>query len=166
MFFISISTSPKAYELIISGDHKNGTKIYGPIKDDLEKFSRQTFRTYFCKAAKQYIAVDTNGKLYPCHRYIGNEEYSIGDISSGFNKNRSRYINASIFEKTKCNSCWARYLCGGGCDNEAETISGDILHPVTSKCEIRRRMLEEGMVLYLRLREQGVDNFDKLFANQ
>ena len=155
----------EAFNIIVSGESNWKSKIYGPIKDDLEKLSQQTFRTHFCKAAKQYVAVDTDGRLYPCHRYIGNPLYSIGDIVSGFNTTRNRYINSDIFSKKRCESCWIRYLCGGGCDNEAEMLNGDITIPVAIKCEIRKRMLHEALVLYLKLREEGMENLDEMFSN-
>jgi len=155
----------EAYNLIVSGESNLKERIYGPIKDDLEKLSKQTLRTHFCKAAKQYIAVDVDGKLYPCHRYIGKPQYSIGDIINGFSQSRERYIQTSIFTQNHCNRCWARYLCGGGCDNEAETLNNDIRVPIEIKCDIRKKMLYEGLILYLRLREAGVDNIDTLFSN-
>lgn len=149
-------------------NYKDNVKLnngaYGQIKDDIEKIDRQTIRAYFCKAAKNYVAIDTDGKIYPCHRYIGNKKYSIGDLYNGFSTEKNKYVDATIFSKKECGICWARFLCGGGCYHEAEITNNDILSPSNKKCYYIRKILEESFKLYLRLKESGLDDVNELFC--
>lgn len=69
-----------------------------------------------CGAGRAMIAVGTDGILYPCQRFMGMSDYSYGDVHSGISgKVRDEFLNTTVENKEKCTTCWAKYLCGGGC---------------------------------------------------
>jgi len=97
-----------------------------------------------CGAGHEYLAVTPNGDLYPCHQFVGREQYKLGNLdSSCINQELSKYFqNAHIYNKVKCQSCWARFFCSGGCHANAEAFNGDIYLPYQLGCELQKMRLE------------------------
>jgi uncharacterized protein len=91
---------------------------------------------YPCGAGGGYFSVATDGKWYACHRAIGDEAYALGD-NTGLNEDKRRgFIQARhVHAQTDCRTCWARYLCSGGCHQEANTRS-------ESSCDFIRGWLD------------------------
>jgi uncharacterized protein len=78
-------------------------------------------QTSFCSAGKNLFTVSPEGDIYFCHRFVGNEQYKIGDIYKGFfedNKIRKVSMHSNVDNDPRCKKCFARYLCGGGCVHE------------------------------------------------
>ncbi|MEW6572280.1 MAG: thioether cross-link-forming SCIFF peptide maturase [Bacillota bacterium] len=102
-----------------------------------------TKRLTGCGAGFAYLAVGVDGRLYPCHQFVGVGEFCIGDIDSGISRkdivNCFRY--AHVYNKP-CAACWARFLCGGGCHAAAYTVNGDILKPYEVGCALMRKRVE------------------------
>ena len=115
-----------------------------------------------CGAGYQYLAVTPGGKLYPCHQFVGHPEYCLGDLNRGITRPdlQEQFRQAHIFSKPVCRSCWARFLCGGGCHAQAALQSGDLHHPGPLTCELVQARLE-GALYYLALgqslQENGID---------
>ena len=108
--------------------------------------SKQFFR---CGCGKSGIYVDTNGELYPCAHFIGMNEYSIGNLSTGINEEkRNDYLNLSVSNRKSCNLCWARYLCGGGCHYQSVLANDSIKKPDETKCELVKHLIKEAIRLY------------------
>lgn len=145
-------------------NNRNLEFSYGQLEDDLKKIDNQTFRGYFCKAAKSYLCIDTDGSIYPCHRYIGDKKYIIGHIKSGFLEKRNSYIKCTVFNKTECEKCWAKFLCGGGCYQESEIINKDLYIPYENKCYFIKGILRESIFFYLRLKENGIDDISFMYS--
>ena len=101
-------------------------------------------RVAACGAGHEYLAVSENGELYPCHQFVGNDAYKMGNIREGVtNKALSGvFRNSHIFNKPKCEACFARYLCSGGCHANAENLNGDLLFPYEIGCEIQKKRIE------------------------
>lgn len=97
-----------------------------------------------CGAGYQYLAVTPEGDLYPCHQFVGHPEYRLGDLSGGITRPdiREQFRQAHVFSKPACRSCWARFLCGGGCHAQAALTSGDLRRPYALTCELVRARLE------------------------
>jgi|CZCB01.1.fsa_nt_gi uncharacterized protein len=103
-----------------------------------------------CGAGYQYIAATPSGELYPCHQFVGNESFVLGDVWSGIKKREvaEMFRHTSILEKRNCRSCWARYLCSGGCHAVSYRSSGDIAGVDDVACEITRMRLEAALAAY------------------
>src|SRR5699024_7587601 len=153
------------YDSIIKGKFNSDMPVYGQVKDDLEKIDNQTNLAYFCKASKSYFSVDVDGKLYPCHRFVGMKKYYIGDVFDGINNNNRLFLDSNVFNKHKCQKCWAKFLCGGGCYYDSLLLMKDINVPNNQKCFLIKSFLEISFKLYLRLIEEGFD-VTKLYRSQ
>ena len=106
-------------------------------------------RVSACGAGHEYYAVATNGDLYPCHQFVGKEEYKLGTVFDESVKSDipQKFRNAHIFNKPKCQKCFAKYFCSGGCHANNVNMNGNILEPYEIGCEIQKKRLE--CALYL-----------------
>ena len=97
-----------------------------------------------CGCGNEYIAVTPEGDIYPCHQFVGNSKFIMGNILDGsYNaKMKSQFAGANIFTKNKCNDCWAKFFCSGGCNANNFTYEGNILNPHKLSCEIEKKRLE------------------------
>jgi len=101
-------------------------------------------RSIGCGAGSEYVAVTPEGELYPCHQFVGNEDFKLGDVFSGVlnTKKREEFKKANVFAKEECKSCWAKYYCSGGCHANAYNTNGDILKPYRIGCEMEKKRIE------------------------
>lgn len=86
----------------------------------IDEIHRGTHRPYPCGAGAAYLSVNATGEVFACHRLIDDPAFAMGDVVSGLDHSaRSRHLSRShVDQMVPCNSCWARYLCGGGCYHE------------------------------------------------
>ena len=97
-----------------------------------------------CGAGHEYFAVAVNGDLYPCHQFVGRENYRLGNVFDGVVREGlpAYFRNSHVLNKEKCRNCWARFFCSGGCHANAELFNGDIKKPYEIGCEIQKKRLE------------------------
>ena len=100
-----------------------------------------------CGAGIEYLAVTPEGDIYPCHQFVGKQDYRLGNVWDGIlHPEISRqFAGAHIYTKNGCANCWARFLCGGGCHANAVERGGDILSPDNIACAIMRKRLETAL---------------------
>ena len=108
-----------------------------------------------CGAGVKYLAVAPNGDIYPCHQFVGEKEYCMGNVQSGVIDESIRDIFAStdLTTKPKCASCWAKYHCSGGCNANAIHFNNDISVPYEISCEIFKKRLECALYIYSKAHE-------------
>ncbi|RLJ07404.1 MAG: hypothetical protein DRP12_02280, partial [Candidatus Aenigmatarchaeota archaeon] len=136
------------------------------IKDYLSLFlfPKNTETCIGCSSGISHplLAIDLDGKVYPCDSFFGEEGMKLGDIENGFEKiieegNKIRY-NRSIDQIENCNKCnWKRF-CGGGCIAESYYLYKDIHHP-TIYCEYNKKMFEFFASMLPSFLESGIENF-------
>jgi len=97
-----------------------------------------------CGAGNEYVAVTPSGDIYPCHQFVGKEEFIIGNVDEGVKENSisNEMYNANITSKEKCKNCWAKYFCGGGCHANAYNFNGTFLEPYEVGCELEKKRIE------------------------
>jgi uncharacterized protein len=102
-----------------------------------------------CGAGVGYLAVATNGTLYPCHRFVGQQQYQMGRVDQGVTNDslRSMFLKISVNRKPICRTCWIKYHCGGGCHAHAAKFNGNIYEPYTIECELMKHRLKIGAYL-------------------
>jgi uncharacterized protein len=86
----------------------------------MEQIHRGTHRPYPCGAGAAYLSVSAEGRVFACHRTVNDPSFAMGDLRSGLD-HRARYrllVDNNVDNVSPCKSCWARYLCGGGCYHE------------------------------------------------
>lgn len=88
----------------------------------LHEIHRGSHRPYPCGAGAGYLSVKADGGLYACHRLVDDKRFAMGDVRSGSDVARRTVHLAQrhVDRQEPCRSCWARYLCGGGCYHEVE----------------------------------------------
>ena len=97
-----------------------------------------------CGAGSEYLAVTPSGQLYPCHQFVGDERFRLGDLDTGIVKQDliAEFSKCHVFAKPECASCWARYYCSGGCMANAHHTHGDIQKPDKISCELQKKRVE------------------------
>ena len=97
-----------------------------------------------CGAGFEYVAISPTGEIYPCHQFVGDEDFRMGSVLSGeFNKKmQADFMKCSIFTKEKCRDCFAKYFCSGGCAANAQHYNGSIYKPHELTCAILKKRTE------------------------
>ncbi|HXL04105.1 MAG TPA: thioether cross-link-forming SCIFF peptide maturase [Bacillota bacterium] len=97
-----------------------------------------------CGAGIDYLAVSPSGSIYPCHQFVGKPEFRMGDVFRGSLDPGiiSQFRHAHIYNKSGCGTCWARFICSGGCHAAAYGSSADILVPDKVACAIQKKRIE------------------------
>lgn len=102
-----------------------------------------------CGAGTEYLAVTPEGDLYPCHQFVGMEDFKLGSVHTGIvgSDTIKTFEGCSVYSKDDCKACWAKYYCGGGCAANAFNFSGDIQKPYKIGCEMQRKRTECAVAL-------------------
>lgn len=102
-----------------------------------------------CGAGHEYVAITPDGDIYPCHQFVGNTEFLLGNIKDGIeNKELSKeFKKAHIYNKPRCKECWARFYCSGGCQANNFNFNGDIHVPYEIGCEMQKKRIECAIAL-------------------
>lgn len=102
-----------------------------------------------CGAGCEYVAVTPDGDIYPCHQFVGNEAYKLGNVYDGsfLKELSSQFAALNIYTREECSHCWARFYCSGGCSASNLLVNGDIKHPHKVGCELERKRLECAIAL-------------------
>ena len=97
-----------------------------------------------CGSGTEYMAVTPWGDLYPCHQFVGEEAYKLGDIWNGVTNTavRDEFKLCNAYARPECADCWARLYCSGGCAANAYHASGSIRGVYSYGCELFRKRIE------------------------
>lgn len=132
-----------AKEIITRGSSGNSFKFYH-FAIDLDGGPCVYKRISGCGAGFEYIAVTPEGDIYPCHQFVGNENYKMGTVFEGILNNSiiSMFENSHVYKKEECRNCWAKFYCSGGCQANNYNFNGDILKPYKFGCKLQKKRLE------------------------
>ena len=111
---------------------------------DLEQGPCVYKRVAGCGAGTEYVAVTPEGDIYPCHQFVGNPDFRLGNVAEDSFENRlyGDFNRAHIYNKEKCRSCWAKFYCSGGCHANAYNANGTLAEPYEMGCEMEKKRLE------------------------
>ncbi len=120
---------------------------------DLEQGPCVIKRMSGCGAGCEYVAVTPDGDIYPCHQFVGNKDFLLGNVTDKTYSDRltSSFADANVYTKPKCSECWAKFYCSGGCHANAYQFSKDIMTPYEIGCELERKRVE--CALYIKAKE-------------
>ena len=110
-----------------------------------------------CGSGTEYMAVTPWGDLYPCHQFVGEEAYKLGDVWSGVTNTalREEFRACNAYARPACADCWARLYCSGGCAANAYHASGSIRGIYEAGCELFRKRMECAIMLQAALAEEA-----------
>ena len=102
-----------------------------------------------CGSGNEYLAVTPEGDVYPCHQFVGMQEWKMGSVYDGtLDAQQKAYFAAcTVYEKPDCKACWAKYYCSGGCNANNYRYEGDVLRAHTISCEMEKKRMECAIAL-------------------
>ena len=108
-----------------------------------------------CGSGTEYMAVTPWGDLYPCHQFVGDEAFKLGDIWKGVTNEavREDFRSCNAYARPECADCWAKLYCSGGCAANAYHASGSIRGIYENGCELFRKRME--CAIMMKVAEQG-----------
>lgn len=97
-----------------------------------------------CGSGTEYMAVTPWGDLYPCHQFVGDEKFKLGDIWNGVeNKGiQDEFASCNVYAREECRDCWAKLYCSGGCAANAYHSTGSVKGVYKYGCELFRKRME------------------------
>ena len=126
-------------------DLKNGPCIYKRITG--------------CGSGTEYMAVTPWGELYPCHQFVGEEAYSLGNIWDGVTNKEAQdgFRSCNAYARPECKDCWAKLYCSGGCAANAYHATGNIGGVYKYGCELFKKRIECAIMMQVALSEEEND---------
>lgn len=110
-----------------------------------------------CGCGNEYVAVTPDGEIYPCHQFVGQSNFIMGNVleqSGNFeNELKIAFSKANIFTKKSCPDCWARFFCSGGCNANNQLYNENILNPLEVSCKLEKKRLECALMIKAALAE-------------
>ena len=97
-----------------------------------------------CGSGTEYLAVTPWGDLYPCHQFVGDKEFLMGNVDEGITKPEigKEFGDCNVYSKQKCKDCFAKYYCSGGCAANAYKQNGSINTTYDIGCEMEKKRVE------------------------
>lgn len=97
-----------------------------------------------CSCGNEYIAVTPEGDIFPCHQFVGDDQWKMGSVLDGsFDfEAKNRFAETNVYTKEKCRSCWAKFYCSGGCNANNWQYEGSVRKPHEISCALEKKRIE------------------------
>ncbi|MBE5988385.1 uncharacterized protein BXY41_101641 [Lacrimispora xylanisolvens] len=108
-----------------------------------------------CGSGTEYLAVTPWGDFYPCHQFVGEEEFLLGNVDTGVTNTqiRDEFKLCNVYAKDKCRDCFARFYCSGGCAANSYNFHGSITDAYDTGCEMQKKRIECAIMIKAALAE-------------
>lgn len=132
-----------AFELVKRKKEGNGFNFFH-FMIDLSQGPCIAKRLRGCGSGHEYVAVTPEGDIYPCHQFVGNTDFKMGNVTEGkLNTDIQQHFKGSnVYTKEECSNCWAKFYCSGGCAANAHQFNNDINIPYKVGCELEKKRVE------------------------
>ena len=112
-----------------------------------------------CGSGTEYLAVTPWGDFYPCHQFVGNEDFLMGNVDTGITntKIRDEFKCCNVYSKEKCKNCFAKFYCSGGCAANSYNFHGNIHDAYDLGCELQKKRVECTIMLKAALAAEEED---------
>ena len=149
----------RLYEIMAENVEKTGKKPFNffHYMIDLNQGPCAVKRLRGCGCGNEYVAVTPDGDIYPCHQFVGIDEWKMGNIYTGDvdPKIADYFAKTHIYSKQGCSDCWARFYCSGGCNANGFIYEGDVRIPHKLQCAMMKKRVECGIALGVKLGEHN-----------
>ncbi len=134
----------KLAELMLEHDKENDPFTFYHYMIDLTGGPCIYKRISGCGSGTEYMAVTPWGDLYPCHQFVGDEKFKLGDIWQGVTNHEIQkdFADCNVYAHPECRDCWARLYCSGGCAANAYHATGSIRGVYEAGCRLFRKRME------------------------
>ncbi|MFR1726708.1 thioether cross-link-forming SCIFF peptide maturase [[Clostridium] hylemonae] len=112
-----------------------------------------------CGSGTEYLAVTPWGDFYPCHQFVGQEEFLMGNVEEGIVRPEiaDEFRSCNVYSKEKCKNCFAKFYCSGGCMANAYNFHGTIHEAYEIGCEMQRKRVECAIMMKAALAEEDLE---------
>lgn len=112
-----------------------------------------------CGSGTEYLAVTPWGDLYPCHQFVGNEDFLLGNVDDGIVKKNicEEFKQCNVYSKPKCKDCFAKLFCSGGCAANSYNFHGNINDSYEVGCEMERKRVECAIMIKAALADEDAE---------
>ena len=102
-----------------------------------------------CGSGTEYMAVTPWGDLYPCHQFVGEEKFRLGDVWKGVTNPdvQNEFAECNVYTREECRNCWAKLYCSGGCAANAYHATGSVNGIYSTGCELFKKRMECAIML-------------------
>ena len=127
---------------------------------DLEGGPCLSKRLSGCGSGTEYLAVTPWGDLYPCHQFVGDEDFLMGNVDDGITKPEiaCEFRNCNVYSKDKCKKCFAKFYCSGGCMANSYKFHNTIYDSYDISCEMERKRVECAIMIKAALADTEGDD--------
>jgi len=134
----------KLAELMIERDKEGKPFTFYHYMIDLQGGPCIYKRISGCGSGTEYMAVTPWGDLYPCHQFVGDEKFCLGNIWDGVKNTeiQKEFASCNVYAREECRDCWARLYCSGGCAANAYHATGSVKGVYKNGCELFRKRME------------------------
>jgi len=134
----------KLAELMLERDRQGRPFTFYHYMIDLEGGPCIYKRISGCGSGTEYMAVTPWGDLYPCHHFVGDDKYKLGDIWNGVSNTdiQAEFASCNVYARKECRDCWARLYCSGGCAANAYHSTGSVKGIYEYGCDLFKKRLE------------------------
>mgnify|MGYP002757367077 CR=1 FL=1 len=134
----------KLADMLIEGIDKDENFVFYHYMIDLDNGPCVYKRISGCGSGTEYMAVTPTGELYPCHQFVGNKEFKIGELDTGIERNDliEDFKSCNAYSRKECQDCWAKLYCSGGCAANSYNATGSIEGVYDYQCKIFRKRIE------------------------
>lgn len=110
-----------------------------------------------CGSGTEYLAVTPWGDLYPCHQFVGQENFLLGNVDTGITNTpvRDEFKLCNVYAKEKCRDCFARFYCSGGCAANSYNFHGTITDAYDIGCAMQKKRIECAIMIKAALADDG-----------
>lgn len=142
-------------EIMLKEHRKDDGFNFFHFNIDLEQGPCVIKRLRGCGAGHEYVAITPEGDIYPCHQFVGNEDFKMGSLDQGILRHdiSDTFSHMNVLEREGCKDCWAKFYCSGGCSAGNYNMNKDIRIPYKLACELEKKRVE--CAIYLKAAEAG-----------
>ncbi len=111
-----------------------------------------------CGSGTEYLAVTPWGDFYPCHQFVGQEKFLLGNVDEGIANTavRDEFKLCNVYAREKCRDCFARFYCSGGCAANAWNFHGSLTDVYEIGCEMQKKRIECAIMIQAALAEEEI----------
>ncbi|MBQ4529178.1 MAG: thioether cross-link-forming SCIFF peptide maturase [Lachnospiraceae bacterium] len=112
-----------------------------------------------CGSGTEYLAVTPWGDLYPCHQFVGEEKFLLGNVDDGITNQEivETFKGCNVYAKDKCKNCFSKFYCSGGCAANSYNFHGNINDVYEVGCELQRKRVECAIMIKAAMAEEEIN---------